>query len=169
MGFAGACKCTKIVDFIKNLKEISRLSIQSPLRYQNISCRPISAEIEENLVDAIKNLKQLKELRLVYSCRTQINVLEIIGTHLKYLEELHLNGYQHLFQQKLFDYLEKARYLRVLNIKNTKINLSLGIYREIVRIVANRTNDLPLTIHMTGTGLNHFIDSPFVKVFRVPS
>lgn len=166
VGISGACKCTNIVDFISKLNEITKLSIEAPLRYHNIPCRQVPIEIESCLIDGLKQLKQLKELRLVNTCRTQADVLEVLGDNLKQLEELHIIGYRSLYQQKLLNYLKKAPELRVLNITNSKINLSVNIYNEIVRIIKNRGNDVPLTIYMTSLESGNMLLSPFVKVFR---
>lgn len=169
LGCAGACKCTNIIDFVSNLTQVVHLSIEWPLRYQNMSCRSLPSDVESGILNAVKGLKQLKTLRLVHICRNVDGALDIIGANLKHLEEFHLIGYRHLYQQTLFDYLKRAHELRSLYLLNSRINLSKNIYREIVRIIESRQTKLPMDVYISDSQTAHFLSSPYVKVFKVPS
>lgn len=147
IGCAGACRCTNITFFVSKLTHIINLAIESPLRYNNVPCRPCSNDLSENLGIIIANLSQLRALRLAHVCKKQQNLLELIAQKMPRLQELHLIGYRLLYQQKLLDFLQVANELCVLNFSGTKFTFSVNLFAEINQIIQQR-NTIPLSIYL---------------------
>lgn len=147
IGCAGACSCTNITFFVAKLTHIDNLAIESPLRYNNVACRPCSTELNENLGIIIANLNQLRGLRLAHVCKKERNLLELIAQKMPLLQELHLIGYRLLYQQKLLDFLQVANELSVLNFSGTKFTFTVSLFNEINRVIQHR-NTTPLAIYL---------------------
>lgn len=147
IGCAGACSCTNITFFVAKLTHIENLAIESPLRYNNVACRPCSTELNENLGIIIANLSQLRALRLAHVCKKDRNLLELIAQKMPLLQELHLIGYRLLYQQKLLDFLQVANELCVLNFSGTKFTFTVCLFNEINHIIQQR-NTIPLAIYL---------------------
>lgn len=147
IGCAGACSCTNITYFVAKLTHIVNLAIESPLRYNNVACRPCSSELNENLGIIIANLSQLRGLRLAHVCKKEQNLLELIAQKMPLLQELHLIGYRLLYQQKLLDFLHVANELGVLNFSGTKFTFTVSLFDGISRIIQQR-NTIPLVIYL---------------------
>lgn len=147
IGCAGACNCTNIPFFVAKLTHIVNLAIESPLRYNNIVCRPCSNELSESLGIIIANLCQLRALRLTYVCKKEQNLLELIAQKMPLLQELHLIGYRLLYQQKLLDFLQVANELCVLNFSGTKFTFTVSLFNDIHRVIQQR-NTFPLAIYL---------------------
>lgn len=150
IGCAGACSCTNITFFVAKLTHIVNLAIESPLRYNNIACRPSSTELNENLGIIIANLSQLRGLRLAQLCKRERNLLELIAQKMPQLQELHLIGYRLLYQQKLLDFLQVTNELSVLNFSGTKFTFTVSLFNEINQIIQQR-NTMPLAIYLDAT------------------
>lgn len=175
IGCAGACTCTNVTFFVTKLTHIVNLAIESPLRYNNVACRPCSAELNENLGIIIANLSQLKGLRLAHVCKREQNLLELIAQKMPLLQELHLIGYRLMYQQKLLDFLYVANELCVLNFSGTKFTFTVNLFIEINQIIQQR-NTTPLAIYLESgvyeplvsslRALNAY-DNRFVRIYSV--
>lgn len=146
IGCAGACSCANIAGFVAKLTRIIDLTIESPLQYNNVPCRPCSKELNETLGIHIAKLSQLKALRLVHVCKEEQNLLETIA-QMPEMQEIHLIGYRLTHQQKLLDLVERAKKLTGLNFDGTKFTFTVDLFKEISDIIQKR-NAGPLTIHL---------------------
>lgn len=146
IGCAGACSCANIAGFVAKLTRIIDLTIESPLQYNNVPCRTSSKEVNESLGIHIAKLSQLKALRLVHVCKEEQNLLESIA-QIPEMQEIHLNGYRVMHQQKLLDLVERGKHLTVLNFHGTKFKFTVDLFEEISDIIQKR-NAGPLTIYL---------------------
>lgn len=146
IGCAGACSCANIAGFVAKLTSIIDLTIESPLQYNNVPCRPCSKELNESLGIHIAKLSQLKALRLVHVCKEERNLLETIA-QMPEIQQIHLIGYRLTHQQKLLDLVERGKHLTVLSFDGTKFTFTVDLFKEISEIIQLRDAG-PLTIYL---------------------
>lgn len=132
IGIAGACACNNFFGCIQRLDHLKKLAIESPIIFGGRQCLPCKKIISNYLPRVFCFLPHLRSLRIGHVSKDDADLLDRICDQLPDIQELHLNGYRKMNEEKLHRVVHKLRNLKIVNIQETRFHFSRALYLRLL-------------------------------------